>query len=85
MDDQGGEAGDAEIGEEEGIGIDKARVSDAEGVAEEGLGEIGALVDQLFEGGEGGCVRVYVDGESLPVRDREEHHRFVTFRDPKIK
>lgn len=76
MDDQGGETRDAEIGEEERIGIgEEARVSYAEGVAKEGLREIGALVDQLFEGGDGGRVRVHVDGESIPVRDREEHHR----------
>ena len=45
MDDHGGEAGDAEIGEEEGGGIDEARVWYAEGAAEERVGEIGALVD----------------------------------------
>lgn len=52
-----------------------ARVSHMQRVAKEMLRNVGMLVNNLFEGGDGGCFRVYIDRESLSIGDRDKHHR----------
>lgn len=38
-----------------------ARVSNTQSVAKEMLRNVGTLVNNLYEGGDGGCIRVYID------------------------
>jgi len=55
-----------------------ARVLRTDRVAKERLRNVGTSVNKLFEGGDGGCVRVYVDRQSRSIGDREKHHRQST-------
>lgn len=51
-----------------------ARVLSTERVAKERLRNVGTLVNDLFEGCDGGCVRVYIDRQSRCIGDRNKHH-----------